>query len=138
MVTAAPTLMENRPAAPVLPPRPPAAAEPGPAAPASAPVKTAPASAGIEIDDGMIQSAKAEPLQLKTPASASAAPAPRPSPASSAPGKPPGGVPLKDPPQPAGAAAPGRQAAPGERPMTMSSPDFEKTLPLIYPEEDKK
>ncbi len=36
MVTAAPTLMENRPAAPVLPPRPPAAAEPGPAAPASA------------------------------------------------------------------------------------------------------
>ena len=122
--------------APAKPP--PASVQPRPAAPASAPVKTAPASAGIEIDDGMIQSAKAEPLQLKTPASASAAPAPRPSPASSAPGKPPGGVPLKDPPQPAGAAAPGRQAAPGERPMTMSSPDFEKTLPLIYPEEDKK
>jgi len=115
------------------------APQPGPKpVPAAPPLKkTAPAaSGGIEIDPEEFLAAEADPLPLRTPASNPAAPAPKPSPTIQAP-KPESKAGVKSPIQPSGSSASGQPPA-GGKPMTMSSPDFEKTLPLIYPEEDRK
>jgi serine/threonine-protein kinase len=104
-------------AAPAPAPQPkPAAAQP---APAPVGIELAP-RAGLELTLNVAP--KAEPKPAPAPQSAPAAqPAPAPKPAA----------------EPAPAAAPAPAPAPKPAPLAAGG-DFEKTLPLIYPEEDKK